>query len=140
MDFVKIVEKILPPMDALQTWRVTIVIGLGLLGIHAAWAIGWIPGLDGFAQTGQVAEIRKAVEETKKSTEDSVAQIQMTQNTILARIIASDVERAREAQCRAISEKNQAGVQGWRVRLDGSLYEYRVTAGRDYVLRPCDEY
>jgi hypothetical protein len=111
-----------------------------LLGVHAAWAIGWIPGLDGFAQSHQVVVLEKNLENNAVQYKAGIEDIKKTQEMILTRLIASDVEAARGAQCRALADKNPSGAQGWRVRLDSALYEYRVTAGRDYLLRPCDEY
>lgn len=140
MDFIKVVEKLLPPMSPLQTWRVIVVILLGALGVHAAWAIGWIPGLDGFAQQAQVRHIEDKIEQNRVVYTQSIEEVQATQSSILVRLIAADVERAREAQCKALTERNTGAAQGWRVRLDSSLFEFRVQAGRDYVLRPCDEY
>lgn len=140
VDPLEFLSKIFPPMTAMQTWRVTMALFMMLLGIQAAWAIGWIPGLDGFAQTHQVAAIQKTVEENATEYKTSISKIENTQNTILARLIASDIENARSFQCKAIAERNTSGAQGWRVRLDAALYEYRFIAGRDYLLRTCDEY
>lgn len=140
VDFVKVVTTILPPMSPMQTWRVLVAIGLMMAGVHVAWACGYIPGLAGFAQTAQVEQIKKTVDDGQKKTEQSVEAIKQTQGVILTRLIASDVESARASQCKALAEGNQAAAQGWRVRLDASLYEYRYNAQRDYVLRPCSEY
>lgn len=140
MDFVKLVTTILPPMTAMQTWRVLVAIGLMLAGFHVFWAAGMIPGLTGFAQTNQVAEIKRTVEETQKKTDASIASIKDTQSIILVRLIASSIEDARARQCDALKTGNPQGAQGWRARLDSALYEYRVSSGRDYALRGCDEY
>ena len=137
---ISVFEKLLPPMSALQTWRVIMAILVMLLGIQAAWAIGWLPGLDGFAQTGQVTMIQKTIENNSTEYKSSIAKIENTQSMILARLIASDIEMARGAQCKALTERNNAGASGWRVRLDAAMYEYRISAGRDYLLRPCNEY
>jgi hypothetical protein len=138
--FVAVFEKLFPPMSALQTWRVMMAIFIMLLSVHALWAIGWIPGLDGFAQTHQIVSIQKEIEDNASEYKSSFNKIEQTQNTILARLIASDIETARGHQCKAIADRNTSGASGWRVRLDAALYEYRFAAGRDYPLRSCDEY
>lgn len=141
MDFLlSIFEKVLPPMSRVQTWRTVMAVMVLALCVHAAWAIGWIPGLDGFAQSATVVELKTNLERNVEGYKESISKIEETQNSILARLIASDIEFARGAQCNALAEKNVAGASGWRVKLDSALYEYRSITRRDYSVRPCDEY
>lgn len=137
---VTLFEKFFPPMTAIQTWRVMMGLVALFVCFHILWAANFIPGLDGFAQTNQITQIKNDVQTLGEENKKAIAQINQTQNVILARLIASDIEAARASQCRALAERNSSGAQGWRVRLDSALYEYRLTAGRDYNLRPCDEY
>lgn len=138
--FITLFEKVFPPMSALQTWRTIMACLVLLLCFHAAWAIGWIPGLDGFAQSHQIISMQKTMEDNAEGYKNSIDKIEASQSAILARIIALDIEAARQAQCKSLAEHNSAGAQGWRVRLDAAMYEYRLTAHRDYVVRPCNEY
>lgn len=136
----KMIDKILPPGDPMARWRT--VMSTVTLGLAAAIAIGWslVPGLPGFAQTPALDALRHEMEQGQNETKASIARIETTQSVILVRLIASDLESARSNQCKALSEKNTGAAQGWRERLDASLYEYRLSAGRDYPLRPCSEY
>ncbi len=84
-DIVKLVEKMLPPLSPLDTWRTLVAITVMLLCVHAAWAIGWIPGLDGFAQTSSVASIRSTMETNAAGYKQAIVDVQRTQNTILQR-------------------------------------------------------
>jgi hypothetical protein len=138
--FVSLIEKLFPPMSAIQTWRTLMAILVMALCLQAAAAMGWVPGMHGYAQIQQVAELKEKIEANAAGYKSSIDKIESTQNVILARILASDIETARSLQCKSIAERNTSAVQGWRVRLDASMYEYRTVSGREYTLRPCDEY
>lgn len=136
----KMIDKVLPPGDPLSRWRTVMSFVTLALVAGVGWGWGLIPGLQGFAQTPTVAAIEAKLAEVQSKTDQSIARIEHTQSVILVRLIASDLEAARANQCEALGNKNTGAAQGWRVRLDASLYEYRLNAGRDYALRPCTEY
>jgi len=122
---------ILPPLEntPLGKWRMAVAGAVCAFSFHVAWACGWVPGLQGFA----LADDARVQVQT-------VQQLQQGQNTILVRLIAGDIEAARQQQCRAIQTNNRAAADGWAVSLNSSLREYLTLAGREYVLRSCEEY
>lgn len=127
-------------MSALQTWRTTVAIIVVALVVNMAIARSWLPGSDGFAQNSTVASIKTTMETNAEQYKLSISSIEKTQNIILVRLIGSDVEQARSAQCAAIKTGNSAAAEGWRARLNASLAEYRFTASQEYALRSCGEY
>lgn len=136
----KMIDKVLPPDTPEGRWRT--IITLFSIALAAATLVGWglVPGLQGFAQTVTVQSVEHKLEEVQRKTDESIARIEATQSVILVRLIASDLEAARASQCKALEDKNTGAAQGWRTRLDASLYEYRVSSGREYPLRGCGEY
>jgi hypothetical protein len=133
-------EKVLPPMTRLQTWRVTMALGLMLGMFHIAWACGWVPGLEGFAQSYVVKSIEQRIADFETSNKLTVEQINRKQDNIIVRLIRSDIEEARAQQCIAIKDRNTGAAEGWRARLQVALNEYYSTTGAGYALRGCDEY
>lgn len=140
MDLFKMIDQVVPPMPPNLRWRVLITFMVIMLIANALWAWGWVPGLQGYAQSAQVQELQHQLTTVQSDTKASVDDIKRTQSTILARLIAGDIEAARVQQCRAIKEANRGAAEGWRVRLDGSLYEFRQLMQQAYNLRSCDEY
>ena len=96
---------------------------------HVAWAMGILPGLDGFAQSAELAEQDKKIE-----------RVLDTQSEILTRIVAQSIEDARYRQCYILKEGGGDAAEGWARSLTASLEEYRNRTGREYQLRPCNEY
>lgn len=130
-----LVSMILPPLtvDATTRWRLSIsVITMSIIVLffgHVAWAMGIMPGLDGFArESALVAQATK------------IDNILETQDEILIRIVASTIEDSRDRQCAMLNAGQGEAAEGWARTLTASLAEYRTRAGRDYQLRPCNEY
>lgn len=96
---------------------------------HIAWACGWVPGLPGFARADAV------VVNTQR-----INSVMSNQNEILVRLIASDIENARQSQCKAIRTQNEAAMLGWGQTLRSALAEYLSRSHRPYPLRDCGEY
>lgn len=124
---------VIPPGDAspitLARWRLAVAGGFFAMAFHVAWACGWVPGLPGFAEARDLREQQVIVQEVAQG-----------QNLILVRLIAADIETARQRQCQALRENNRAAADGWAVSLNTALREYLTFAGREYVVRPCSEY
>jgi hypothetical protein len=116
----------MPPSDPATRWQyivsMTLLALAGLGGFHVAWACGWVNGLEGFALAVELEDQQESIDQ------------------ILSRMIATQVEEARQAQCAAIESNNDAAVRGWSSTLTRLLAEYENEAGRSYALRACSEY
>ena len=130
-----IVSMLLPPLtvDATTRWRLSIsFMAMSIIVLffgHVAWAMGVIPGLEGFARTSELTQQGEKI--------DSII---VTQDEILVRIVASTIEDARVRQCTMLNSGQSEGAEGWSRTLTASLSEYRDKTGREYQLRPCNEY
>lgn len=120
---------VLPNLSKDAQWRLFVLAMLAFFGFHIMWACGRIPGLEGFASAQALV--------TQASTLQTLEQ---QQNTILVRMIITDIESSRESQCKAVNAKNGAASDAWRARLEVALSEYRTTTRQDYRLRNCSEY
>lgn len=119
--------------ESTTRWRVgissiTLILTILFCG-HVAWAMGAIPGLEGFARDGELTEQGEKIDSILK-----------TQDEILARIVAATIEDSRGRQCEMINLGHNESAEGWSRTLTAALAEYRTKAGRDYQLRPCNEY
>lgn len=115
-------------------------LGMMLIAFHVAWACGWVPGLEGFAQSSKLEEVKTQIISLRDENEKTVQSINVTQTAILVRLIRSDIETARAQQCRAIREGNPTAAEGWRYKMQVGLNEYLSSTGQGYALRGCDEY
>lgn len=96
---------------------------------HVGWAMGIVPGLDGFARKSDLVQ-----------QEQKIESMLGTQEEILRRIVAQSIEDARQRQCHLLAEQQPGAAEGWAQTLLTNLEEYRVMTGREYSLRPCTEY
>lgn len=96
---------------------------------HIAWACGWVPGLPGFAKADAVV-----------ANSERINGLMYSQNEIIVRLIAADVENARQNQCKSIKANNEAATLGWGQTLRTALAEYQSRSHRQYPLRSCGEY
>jgi len=79
-------------------------------------------GIDGFASSKEVAEVKKS-----------------TQN-IEARIILQDIYETRKEQCRAKEDDNAPATKPAIMRrLDNLMSDYKRLKGQEYTLPSCDE-
>lgn len=124
-----ILSAMLPPLDDGQRRSLLTTVLVFFFAFHIAWACGYVPGLDGFA--------RASAAEVSNRRIDAVMS---TQEQILVRLMANDIENAREQQCKAIRAGNQMALEGWGLTLRNVLREYYDRSHQNYALRSCGEY
>lgn len=130
-----LLSMLVPPLtvDATTRWRLSIslitILLMFLFFGHVAWAMGIVPGLEGFARQNMLDEQAKKI--------DSIL---IAQDEILIRIVASSIEESRGRQCAMLNAGHGEDAEGWARNLTASLSEYQTRSGKAYQLRPCNEY
>ncbi len=95
----------------------------GIIGMLAAALVATnnVPGVDGFAQRSDVA------------------QLQMSSERIEARIIAADIWDAQRERCRANKQRDEVAKPGTMRRINTLMADYQRLTGHEYQLPGCEE-